>query len=141
MTIQDHHKSIPIKPIFVRLIAPEILLTQININNNEWIQYTDGWFYKVDKKDISLPFQRNFFLTNNLKKIEVSNINKRNLKNKDIKTVTPTTQQLKKIETMIRAILNLETSTPIENWSQDTEEKTLLEHMTASNHIKILSIE
>lgn len=42
---------------------------------------------------------------------------------------------------MIRAILNLETSTPIENWSQDTEEKTLLEHMTASNHIKILSIE
>lgn len=141
MTIQDHHKSIPIKPIFVRLIAPEILLAQININNNEWIQYTDGWFYKVDKKDISLPFQRNFFLTNNFKKIEVSNINKRNLKNKEIKTVTPTTQQLKKIETMIRAILNLETSTPIENWSQDTEEKTLLEHMTASNHIKILSIE
>ncbi|WP_252358064.1 hypothetical protein [Acinetobacter proteolyticus] len=68
MTIQDHHKSIQIKPIFVRLIAPEILLAQININNNEWIQYTDGWFYKVDKKDISLPFQRNFFLTNNLKK-------------------------------------------------------------------------
>lgn len=134
--------DLELKPTFITLLSPEILLAHLDINKNDWLTYDSDWFYKIEKKDITLPFQRILRITNNMKNIEIYSNNKVSSQALHSHQHQPSIslEQSQLAEKIVRAILNLEQSTPIENWTQDTENRTLIEDIIASNHIKILVI-
>ncbi len=137
---QETDSVIKLQSSFISLLSPEILLAHLDINHNDWVAYDSDWFYKVEKKDIALPFQRILYITNNMKNIEICNNEQEYSKTLDAQQATVSSSTLVAAEKIIRAILNLADTTPIENWTQDTENRTLVEDIIASNHINILSI-
>ncbi|ENX05449.1 hypothetical protein [Acinetobacter courvalinii] len=137
---QETDSVIKLQSSFISLLSPEILLAHLDINHNDWVAYDSDWFYKVEKKDIALPFQRILYITNNMKNIEICNNEQEYSKTLDAQQATVSSSTLVAAEKIIRAILNLADTTPIENWTQDTENRTLVEDIIASNHIKILAI-
>lgn len=137
---QETDSVIKLQSSFISLLSPEILLAHLDINHNDWVAYDSDWFYKVEKKDIALPFQRILYMTNNMKNIEIFNNEQEYSKALDAQQVTVSSSTLVAAEKIIRAILNLADTTPIENRTQDTENRTLVEDIIASNHIKILAI-
>ncbi len=137
---QETDSVIKLQSSFISLLSPEILLAHLDINHNDWVAYDSDWFYKVEKKDIALPFQRILYITNNMKNIEICNNEQEYSKTLDAQQATVSSSTLVSAEKIIRAILNLADTTPIENWTQDTENRTLVEDIIASNHIKILAI-
>ncbi len=137
---QETDSVIKLQSSFISLLSPEILLAHLDINHNDWVAYDSDWFYKVEKKDIALPFQRILYITNNMKNIEICNNEQEYSKALDAQQATISSSTLLAAEKIIRAILNLSDTTPIENWTQDTENRTLVEDIIASNHIKILAI-
>lgn len=137
---QETDSVIKLQSSFISLLSPEILLAHLDINHNDWVAYDSDWFYKVEKKDIALPFQRILYITNNMKNIEIFNNEQEYSKALDAQQATVSSSTLVAAEKIIRAILNLADTTPIENWTQDTENRTLVEDIIASNHIKILAI-
>lgn len=137
---QETDSVIKLQSSFISLLSPEILLAHLDINHNDWVAYDSDWFYKVEKKDIALPFQRILYITNNMKNIEICNNEQEYSKTLDAQQATVSSSTLVAAEKIIRAILNLADATPIENWTQDTENRTLVEDIIASNHIKILAI-
>ncbi|MBJ8417190.1 MULTISPECIES: hypothetical protein [Acinetobacter] len=137
---QETDSVIELQSTFIRLLSPEILLAHLDINHNDWIAYDSDWFYKVEKKDIALPFQRILYMTNNMKNIEICSNEQEYSKALDVQQAAVSNSTLATAEKIIRAILNLADTTPIENWTQDTENRTLVEDIIASNHIKILAI-
>ncbi|WP_436869403.1 hypothetical protein [Acinetobacter courvalinii] len=137
---QETDSVIKLQSSFISLLSPEILLAHLDINHNDWVAYDSDWFYKVEKKDIALPFQRILYITNNMKNIEICNNEQEYSKTLDAQQATVSSSTLVAAEKIIRAILNLADTTPIETWTQDTENRTLVEDIIASNHIKILAI-
>lgn len=137
---QETDSVIKLQSSFISLLSPEILLAHLDINHNDWVAYDSDWFYKVEKKDIALPFQRILYITNNMKNIEICSNEQEYSKALDAQQATISSSTLLAAEKTIRAILNLSDTTPIENWTQDTENRTLVEDIIASNHIKILAI-
>lgn len=137
---QETDSVIKLQSSFISLLSPEILLAHLDINHNDWVAYDSDWFYKVEKKDIALPFQRILHITNNMKNIEICSNEQEYSKALDAQQATISSSTLLAAEKIIRAILNLSDTTPIENWTQDTENRTLVEDIIASNHIKILAI-
>jgi len=132
--------DLELQPSFMTLLSPEILLAHLDIDNHDWLAYDSDWFYKVEKKDITLPFQRILHITNNMKNIEIYSDKYENPKALESQRSSINNEQLQEAEKTIRLILNLEQSTAIENWTQDTENRTLVEDIIASQHIKILSL-
>jgi hypothetical protein len=132
--------NLELKPIFISLLSPEILLAHLDINNNEWLTYDSDWLYKVEKKDITLPFQRILYITKNMKNIEICRIKQKYLNTQKNQRTLFNGRKLETAQKIIRAILNLADETPIEDWTQNIETKTLVEDIIASNHIKILSL-
>ena len=137
---QETDSVIKLQSSFISLLSPEILLAHLDINHNDWVAYDSDWFYKVEKKDIALPFQRILYMTNNMKNIEIFNNKQEYSKALDAQQPAVSNSTLATAEKIIRAILNLADTTPIENWTLDTENRTLVEDIIASNHIKILAI-
>ncbi|WP_335958004.1 hypothetical protein [Acinetobacter bereziniae] len=136
------YSDLELKPTFITLLSPEILLAHLDINNKDWLTYGSEWFYKIEKKDITLPFQRILYITNNLKNIEI--YTNYQLSSEALHSHqhqhSISIEQLQLTEKIIRAILNLEQSTPIENLTQDIENITIVEDIITSHHLKILSL-
>ena len=123
---------------FVKLLVPEILLAHIDIDNNDWVNIEKNWHYKVDQKDISTPFQRKLYILENNNKTEpeleiLLNISQQNNSSVEVRKI-----KFEQAEILVRKILNLKKSTPIEDWTNETENRSLLDDIIASNHIKIL---
>ncbi|BCX73157.1 MULTISPECIES: DUF6367 family protein [Acinetobacter] len=136
------YSDLELKPTFITLLSPEILLAHLDINNNDWLTYGSDWFYKIEKKDIASPFQRILHITNKLKNIEIYNNYQVSFQALHSHQHPPSIsiEQSQLTEKIIRAILNLEQSTPIENLTEDTENRTNIEDIIASLHLKILSL-
>lgn len=132
--------DLELQPSFMTLLSPEILLAHLDTDNHDWLAYDSDWFYKVEKKDITLPFQRILHITNNMKNIEIYSDKYEHPKALESQRSSINNEQLQEAEKIIRLILNLEQSTAIENWTQDTKNRTLVEDIIASQHIKILSL-
>ncbi len=75
-----------------------------------------------------------------MKNIEIYNDKYEHPKARESQRSSISGKQLLEAEKIIRLILNLEQSTAIENWTQDTENRTLVKDIIASHHIKILSL-
>ncbi|MGL5143125.1 MAG: DUF6367 family protein [Acinetobacter baumannii] len=121
------------------LSVPEILLSNIQIKNS-WQDYNQEWSYRLDPPHASHPFQRDLYIiksknieTEDIKKL-LDNIVVKNNKNKDdLKNIV-------EAETVIKEILDLSNYIPIENWLNDTGNRSIIESMIDKNKVKLLDI-
>ncbi|MCA4372459.1 DUF6367 family protein [Acinetobacter baumannii] len=124
---------------YIHISVPEILLSNIQINNS-WQDYNQEWSYRLDPPHASHPFQRDLYIiksknieTEDIKKI-LDNIVVKNSKNKnDLKNIV-------EAETVIKEILDLSNYIPIENWLNDTGNRSIVESMIDKNKVKLLDI-
>ncbi|EPF5969432.1 DUF6367 family protein [Acinetobacter baumannii] len=123
----------------MHISVPEILLSNIQIKNS-WQDYNQEWSYRLDPPHASHPFQRDLYIiksknieTEDIKKI-LDNIVVKNSKNKDdLKNIV-------EAETVIKEILDLSNYIPIENWLNDTGNRSIVESMIDKNKVKLLDI-
>lgn len=124
---------------YIHISVPEILLSNIQIKNS-WQVYNQEWSYRLDPPHASHPFQRDLYIiksknieTEDIKKI-LDNIVVKNSKNKDdLKNIV-------EAETVIKEILDLSNYIPIENWLNDTGNRSIVESMIDKNKVKLLDI-
>ncbi|MFX4953323.1 hypothetical protein A7M82_11745 [Acinetobacter baumannii] len=124
---------------YIHISVPEILLSNIQIKNS-WQDYNQEWSYRLDPPHASHPFQRDLYIiksknieTENIKKL-LDNIVVKNNKNKDdLKNIV-------EAETVIKEILDLSNYIPIENWLNDTGNRSIIESMIDKNKVKLLDI-
>ncbi|HCQ9888169.1 TPA: hypothetical protein OMQ67_000648 [Acinetobacter baumannii] len=124
---------------YIHISVPEILLSNIQIKNS-WQDYNQEWSYRLDPPHASHPFQRDLYIiksknieTEDIKKI-LDNIVIKNSKNKDdLKNIV-------EAETVIKEILDLSNYIPIENWLNDTGNRSIVESMIDKNKVKLLDI-
>ncbi len=113
---------------YIHISVPEILLSNIQIKNS-WQDYNQEWSYRLDPPHASHPFQRDLYIiksknieTEDIKKL-LDNIVVKNSKNKDdLKNIV-------EAETVIKEILDLSNYIPIENWLNDTGNRSIVESM------------
>ncbi|WP_109429074.1 DUF6367 family protein [Acinetobacter baumannii] len=124
---------------YIHISVPEILLSNILIKNS-WQDYNQEWSYRLDPPHASHPFQRDLYIiksknieTEDIKKL-LDNIVVKNSKNKDdLKNIV-------EAETVIKEILDLSNYIPIENWLNDTGNRSIVESMIDKNKVKLLDI-
>lgn len=124
---------------YIHISVPEILLSNIEIKNS-WQDYNQEWSYRLDPPHASHPFQRDLYIiksknieTEDIKKL-LDNIVVKNNKNKDdLKNIV-------EAETVIKEILDLSNYIPIENWLNDTGNRSIVESMIYKNKVKLLDI-
>lgn len=124
---------------YIHISVPEILLSNIEIKNS-WQDYNQEWSYRLDPPHASHPFQRDLYIIKS-KNIETEDIKKlldntvfKNSKNKDdLKNIV-------EAETVIKEILDLSNYIPIENWLNDTGNRSIIESMIDKNKVKLLDI-
>ncbi|CAA0211538.1 DUF6367 family protein [Acinetobacter baumannii] len=124
---------------YIHISVPEILLSNIQIKSS-WQDYNQEWSYRLDPPHASHPFQRDLYIIKS-KNIETEDIKKlldntvvKNSKNKDdLKNIV-------EAETVIKEILDLSNYIPIENWLNDTGNRSIVESMIDKNKVKLLDI-
>ncbi len=124
---------------YIHISVPEILLSNIQIKNS-WQDYNQEWSYRLDPPHASHPFQRDLYIiksknieTEDIKKL-LDNIVVKNSKNKD------NLKNIVEAETVIKEILDLSNYIPIENWLNDTGNRSIVESMIDKNKVKLLDI-
>ncbi|HFP7023161.1 TPA: DUF6367 family protein [Acinetobacter baumannii] len=124
---------------YIHISVPEILLSNIEIKNS-WQDYNQEWSYRLDPPHASHPFQRDLYIiksknieTEDIKKL-LDNIVVKNSKNKDY------LKNIVEAETVIKEILDLSNYIPIENWLNDTGNRSIVESMIDKNKVKLLDI-
>lgn len=122
---------------YIHISVPEILLSNIQLKNS-WQNYNQEWSYRLDPPHASHPFQRDLYIIKS-KDIEKEDIKKlvdkvasKNNKN-NLKTIV-------EAETLIKEILDLSNYIPIENWLNDTGNRSIIESMIDKNKVKLLNI-
>ncbi|PNC32484.1 hypothetical protein CK480_17260 [Acinetobacter baumannii] len=122
----------------MHISVPEILLSNIEIKNS-WQDYNQEWSYRLDPPHASHPFQRDLYIiksknieTEDIKKL-LDNVVKNNKNKDDLKNIV-------EAETVIKEILDLSNYIPIENWLNDTGNRSIIESMIDKNKVKLLDI-
>ncbi|QNW93193.1 hypothetical protein IC799_10805 [Acinetobacter seifertii] len=124
---------------YIHISVPEILLSNIQLKNS-WQNYNQEWSYRLDPPHASHPFQRDLYIIKS-KDIEkedikelVDKVASKNNKNKyNLKTIV-------EAETLIKEILDLSNYISIENWLNDTGNRSIIESMIDKNKVKLLDI-
>ncbi|PSE46026.1 hypothetical protein C7G91_12305 [Acinetobacter nosocomialis] len=121
---------------YIHISVPEILLSNIQIKNI-WQDYNQEWSYRLDPPHASHPFQRDLHI------IKSKNIEKEDIKEPFYNLVAKNKPELKSIveaETVIKEILDLSDYISIENWLEDTGNRSIIESMIDKNKVKLLDI-
>lgn len=121
---------------YIHISVPEILLSNIQVKNI-WQDYNQEWSYRLDPPHASHPFQRDLHI------IKSKNIEKEDIKEPFDNLVAKNKPELKSIveaETVIKEILDLSDYIPIENWLEDTGNRSIIESMIDKNKVKLLDI-
>ncbi|WP_252059783.1 DUF6367 family protein [Acinetobacter sp. AHP123] len=121
---------------YIHISIPEILLGHIK-SKNSWQNYDQEWSYRLDPPHASHPFQRDLYI-----------IKSKNIEQEDIKLlldniIIKNNKETKNIEgakKIIKEILDLSNNIPIENWLQDTGNRSIIESMIDKNKIKLMDI-
>ncbi|WP_376765836.1 DUF6367 family protein, partial [Acinetobacter sp. TUM15372] len=116
---------------YIHISVPEILLSNIQIKNI-WQDYNQEWSYRLDPPHASHPFQRDLHI------IKSKNIEKEDIKEPFDNLVAKNKPELKSIveaETVIKEILDLSDYIPIENWLEDTGNRSIIESMIDKNKV------
>lgn len=121
---------------YIHISVPEILLSNIQVKNI-WQEYNQEWSYRLDPPHASHPFQRDLHI------IKSKNIEKEDIKEPFDNLAAKNKPELKSIveaETVIKEILDLSDYIPIENWLEDTGNRSIIESMIDKNKVKLLDI-
>jgi len=121
---------------YIHISVPEILLSNIQIKSS-WQDFNQEWSYRLDPPHASHPFQRDLHI------IKSKNIEKEDIKEPLNNLVAKNKSELTSIveaETVIKEILDLSAYIPIENWLNDTCNRSIIESMIDKNKVKLLDI-
>ncbi|KIE84849.1 hypothetical protein SD67_14800 [Acinetobacter pittii] len=121
---------------YIHISIPEILLGYIK-SKNSWQDYDKEWSYRLDPPHASHPFQRDLYIIKS-KNIEHEDI-KLLLDNIDIKN-NKNSENIDGAKEIIKKILDLSNNIPIENWLEDTGNRSIIESMIDKNKIKLIDI-
>jgi hypothetical protein len=121
---------------YIHISIPEILLGHIK-SKNSWQDYDKEWSYKLDPPHASHPFQRDLYIIKS-KNIEHEDI-KMLLDNMAVKN-NKNSENIDGAKEIIKKILDLSNNIPIENWLEDTGNRTIIESMIDKNKIKLIDI-
>lgn len=121
---------------YIHISIPEILLGHIN-SKNSWQDYDKEWSYRLDPPHASHPFQRDLYI-----------IKSKNIEHEDIKLLldniaiknNKNSENIDGAKEIIKKILDLSNNIPIENWLEDTGNRTIIESMIDKNKIKVIDI-
>ncbi|PTV48450.1 hypothetical protein DBL02_02690 [Acinetobacter oleivorans] len=132
MQLKDQESTLQ----YIHISIPEILLGHIK-SKNSWQNYDQEWSYRLDPPHASHPFQRDLYIIKS-KNIEQEDINLL-LDNIIIKN-NKETQNIEGAKKIIKEILDLSNNIPIENWLEDTGNRSIIESMIDKNKIKLMDI-
>lgn len=121
---------------YIHISIPEILLGHIK-SKNSWQDYDKEWSYRLDPPHASHPFQRDLHIIKS-KNIEHEDINLL-LDNIAIKN-NKNSENIDGAKEIIKKILDLSNNIPIENWLEDTGNRSIIESMIDKNKIKLIDI-
>ncbi|MEO4183222.1 DUF6367 family protein [Acinetobacter pittii] len=121
---------------YIHISIPEILLGHIK-SKNSWQDYDKEWSYRLDPPHASHPFQRDLYIIKS-KNIEHEDI-KMLLDNMAVKN-NKNSENIDGAKEIIKKILDLSNNIPIENWIEDTGNRTIIESMIDKNKIKVIDI-
>ncbi|MBN6539200.1 DUF6367 family protein [Acinetobacter pittii] len=121
---------------YIHISIPEILLGHIK-SKNSWQDYDKEWSYRLDPPHASHPFQRDLYIIKS-KNIEHEDI-KKLLDNMAIKN-NKNSENIDGAKEIIKKILDLSNNIPIENWIEDTGNRSIIESMIDKNKIKLIDI-
>lgn len=121
---------------YIHISIPEILLGHIK-SKNSWQDYDKEWSYRLDPPHASHPFQRDLYIIKS-KNIEHEDINLL-LDNIAIKN-NKNSENIDGAKEIIKKILDLSNNIPIENWLEDTGNRSIIESMIDKNKIKLIDI-
>ena len=121
---------------YIHISIPEILLGHIK-SKNSWQDYDKEWSYRWDQPHASHPFQRDLYI-----------IKSKNIEHEDIKLLldniaiknNKNSENIDGAKEIIKKILDLSNNIPIENWLEDTGNRTIIESMIDKNKIKLIDI-
>ncbi|NUF35998.1 hypothetical protein HUN19_18625, partial [Acinetobacter oleivorans] len=121
MQLKDQESTLQ----YIHISIPEILLGHIK-SKNSWQNYDQEWSYRLDPPHASHPFQRDLYI-----------IKSKNIEQEDIKLLLDNiiiknnkeTQNIEGAKKIIKEILDLSKNIPIENWLEDTGNRTIIESM------------
>ncbi|MCH2072256.1 DUF6367 family protein [Acinetobacter pittii] len=121
---------------YIHISIPEILLGHIK-SKNSWQDYDKEWSYRLDPPHASHPFQRDLYI-----------IKSKNIENEDIKLLldniavknNKSSENIDGAKEIIKKILDLSNNIPIENWLEDTGNRSIIESMIDKNKIKLIDI-
>ncbi len=121
---------------YIHISIPEILLGHIK-SKNSWQDYDKEWSYRLDPPHASHPFQRDLYIIKS-KNIEYEDI-KMLLDNMAVKN-NKNSENIDGAKEIIKKILDLSNNIPIENWLEDTGNRSIIESMIDKNKIKLIDI-
>lgn len=132
MQLKDQESTLQ----YIHISIPEILLSHIK-SKNSWQNYDQEWSYRLDPPHASHPFQRDLHI-----------IKSKNIEQEDIKLLLDNiiiknnkeTQNIEGAKKIIKEILDLSNNIPIENWLEDTGNRSIIESMIDKNKIKLMDI-
>ena len=132
MQLKDQESTLQ----YIHISIPEILLGHIK-SKNSWQNYDQEWSYRLDPPHASHPFQRDLYI-----------IKSKNIEQEDIKLLLDNiiiknnkeTQNIEGAKKIIKEILDLSNNIPIENWLEDTGNRSIIESMINKNKIKLMDI-
>lgn len=132
MQLKDQESTLQ----YIHISIPEILLGHIK-SKNSWQNYDQEWSYRLDPPHASHPFQRDLYIikSNNIEQEDIKLL----LDNIIIKN-NKETQNIEGAKKIIKEILNLSNNIPIENWLEDTGNRSIIESMIDKNKIKLMDI-
>ncbi|MCZ1177217.1 DUF6367 family protein [Acinetobacter pittii] len=121
---------------YIHISIPEILLGHIK-SKNSWQNYDKEWSYRLDPPHASHPFQRDLYI-----------IKSKNIEHEDIKLLldniavknNKNSENIDGAKEIIKKILDLSNNIPIENWLEDTGNRSIIESMIDKNKIKLIDI-
>ncbi|MDX8164279.1 DUF6367 family protein [Acinetobacter pittii] len=121
---------------YIHISIPEILLGHIK-SKNSWQDYDKEWSYRLDPPHASHPFQRDLYI-----------IKSKNIEHEDIKLLldniaiknNQNSENIDGAKEIIKKILDLSNNIPIENWLEDTGNRSIIESMIDKNKIKLIDI-
>lgn len=121
---------------YIHISIPEILLGHIK-SKNSWQDYDKEWSYRLDPPHASHPFQRDLYI-----------IKSKNIEHEDIKLLldniaiknNKNSESIDRAKEIIKKILDLSNNIPIENWLEDTGNRSIIESMIDKNKINLIDI-
>ncbi|MFV5640124.1 DUF6367 family protein [Acinetobacter oleivorans] len=132
MQLKDQESTLQ----YIHISIPEILLGHIK-SKNSWQNYDKEWSYRLDPPHANHPFQRDLHI-----------IKSKNIEQEDIKLLLDNiiiknnkeTQNIEGAKKIIKEILDLSNNIPIENWLEDTGNRSIIKSMIDKNKIKLMDI-